>query len=79
MRIVDSIPHPAMKISIFQWNGKYIIKYELGNYEQAFKISEMDVTGIGQIKQLFNETFNNQVYQRFAHMHEDYKQLYSNL
>ena len=42
MRIVANIPHPEMRVSIFQMNQKYILKLEWGPLEQAFKWDEYD-------------------------------------
>jgi hypothetical protein len=40
MRTLATIPHPLMRITINQWNGKYQLRYELDRYEQAFKFSD---------------------------------------
>ena len=39
MRIIDSIPHQSMTISIFQMNDKYQVKFEAGPMEQIFKFN----------------------------------------
>src|SRR5436853_498463 len=39
MRIIDSIAHPSITISIFQMNDKYLVKFEAGPMEQVFKFS----------------------------------------
>ncbi|GGK59972.1 hypothetical protein ACD591_11745 [Rufibacter glacialis] len=45
MRVVADIPHPDIKITLLAWNGKYLLKLELGPFEQTYKVSEMEVTG----------------------------------
>ncbi|WP_181304505.1 hypothetical protein [Rufibacter sp. XAAS-G3-1] len=45
MRVVADIPHPEIKITLLAWNGKYLLKLELGPFEQTYKVNEMDVTG----------------------------------
>jgi hypothetical protein len=42
MRIIGSIPHPEMRISIFNMNQKYILKLEWGPLEQSYKWDEYD-------------------------------------
>ena len=42
MRVIAEIPHPQIKISIFYMNQKYIIKFEMYNLEQTYKLSELD-------------------------------------
>ncbi len=60
MRVVAEIPHAAVKITVFAWNGKYLIKLERGPYEQTYKISEMEVAGDAAMKQLLDDTFINE-------------------
>ncbi|WMJ72315.1 hypothetical protein RCC89_03930 [Cytophagaceae bacterium ABcell3] len=69
MRIVDEIPHLEFKITIYSWNGKYILKLEKGMYEQVYKISEMDVVGDEDAKKVIeDEEFMNSVMARFKEM-----------
>lgn len=55
MRIVKSIPHQGMNISIYHWNNKYIVKFENGDFEQSYRISEMDVTSIEEVEEIVTE------------------------
>lgn len=69
MRVVAEIPGEAFKITIYSWNGKYLVKFERGPYEQTYKVSEMDLTGDEDIKKLIeDETFLASVTQRFGEM-----------
>lgn len=68
MRIVADIPHQACKITVFAWNGKYIIKLEQGMLEQTYKVSEYDLISENDIRKLLDEEFMNQVLERFRHM-----------
>ena len=68
MRIIDSIPHPSMTISIFQMNDKFILKFEAGPMEQAFKFYIEDVRSAEGLKALVNEAFIETVRQRFNDM-----------
>lgn len=68
MRIIDSIPHPSMTISIFQMNDKFILKFEAGPMEQAFKFYVEDVRSVEGLKALVNEAFIETVRQRFNDM-----------
>jgi hypothetical protein len=72
MRIVAEIPHNQIKISIFSWNSKYIIKLELGNFEQSFKIKEQDVSGLEDIKKIISEEFLNNAFNNFLKMRENF-------
>jgi hypothetical protein len=68
MRIIDSIPHPKMTISIFQMNEKFIVKFEAGPMEQAFKFENAEVKGLENLKKLITPEFIEEVRKRFNEM-----------
>lgn len=68
MRVVADIPHPDLKITLFAWNGKYLMKLERGNFEQTYKVSEMDVSGDEEVKAMLDETFLATAMQLFEQM-----------
>jgi hypothetical protein len=69
MRIIANIPHPSISISIFQMNEKYIVKFEAGPMEQAFKFTTEQVKGLDHLKELINEEFIEKVRMRFNEMY----------
>ncbi len=71
MRQLADIPHPEVKITLFSWNGKYLIKLEKGPLEQTYKVSEMDVTSDDEVRALLDEEFMQAVLNRFRQMHQD--------
>jgi hypothetical protein len=71
MRVLAEIPNPDMKITLFSWNSKYLIKLEKGPLEQTYKVDEMDVTGEADVRQMLDETFLNQALARFRDMRQD--------
>lgn len=68
MRIIDTIPHPSISISIFHMNDKYIVKFEAGPMEQAFKFFTEDVKSVERLKMIVNEAFIEKVRTRFNEM-----------
>ena len=72
MRVIEEIPHNQFKITIFSWNNKYIVKIEIGQFEQVYKISESDVMGIDDIKLMLNDAFLSKVMNRFVEMRSDF-------
>ncbi|HSZ24815.1 MAG TPA: hypothetical protein VK766_03805 [Cytophagaceae bacterium] len=71
MRTVAEIPHSDFKITVFAWNNKYIIKLEKGNYEQTYKVSEMDTNGDEDVYKLIkDEAFINAAKDRFKEMNQ---------
>lgn len=74
MRIVAEIPREDFKITVFSWNGKYLLKFERGSYEQTYKVSEMDLTGDEDIKSILaDEEFMKAVSERFVEMSKTFK------
>lgn len=77
MRIIDSIPHPSISISIFQMNDKYIVKFEAGPMEQVFKFLIEDVKSVENLKTLINDDFITEVRKRFNEMFMQLKKVTS--
>ncbi|MCC2548400.1 hypothetical protein LJY25_18280 [Hymenobacter sp. BT175] len=71
MRQLADIPHPEAKITLFSWNGKYLIKLEKGPFEQTYKVSEMDVTSEADVRDLLDEAFLAAALARFQAMAAD--------
>lgn len=69
MRIIDSIPHPSMTISIFQMNDKYMVKFEAGPMEQVFKYSVQEIRSLENLKQTMNTEFIERTRARFNDMY----------
>ncbi len=69
MRIIDSIPHPSITISIFQMNDKYIVKFEAGPMEQAFKFDIQQAKSVDNLKKMINDNFIETVRERFNQMY----------
>ncbi|MFM7429177.1 MAG: hypothetical protein ACKO1F_04680 [Flammeovirgaceae bacterium] len=74
MRVVGEIPHPDVKITIFHWNNRYLIKLEAGPFEQTFKLEEYDISSEGELKEIVNETFIQQSIERFNSMAQSLRQ-----
>jgi hypothetical protein len=68
MRVVREIPHPDIKITIFHWNNRYLIKLEAGAFEQTYKISEFDIASEEDVVALLDGDFIAQALTRFNEM-----------
>src|SRR5579859_5073289 len=79
VRIVGEIAHPELKITIFHWNNRYLIKLEAGLFEQTYKIHEYDVTSEEEVKKLVNEEFIRSALERFNQMAESLHQALTHL
>lgn len=74
MRVIAEIPHSHFKIQIFSWNGKYQLKIEIDQYEQTYKVSETNVKGLEEVKDLITEDFLSKVMGRMISMREDWNE-----
>lgn len=78
MRLVKDIQHQKYKIQIFNYNGKYIVKIELGQFEQTFKIGETDVFGLEDVERMITEELLINSLHRFVQMRTDWEQAFKN-
>jgi len=79
MRIVGEIPHPELKITIFHWNNRYLIKLEAGLFEQTYKIHEYDVASEEEVKKLVDEDFTASALKLFNGMAESLNHAMKNI
>ncbi len=78
MRVIEEIPHPRFKIQIFSYNAKYILKIELGQFEQSYKIGELDVMGLEDVKNMISDDFLSNCLKRFVDMRSDWEASFRN-
>lgn len=72
MRVIGEVPHNLYKITLFQWNGKFIIKIESGLMEQSYKLDEWEVPE-SALSDLLDDDFMSSVARRFRDMHHDFQ------
>ncbi len=73
MRIIGSIPHPKITITVFSLNDKYQLKFEAGPMEQTFKIPQNEISGMDGIKKLLDDEFMRKIMERFNEMYLSFK------
>lgn len=78
MRLVKDIPHERYKIQVFQYNGKYIVKIELGQFEQTYKIGETDVFGLEDVERMISKELLSNSLKRFVEMRSDWENAFKN-
>lgn len=72
MRQLGQIPHPDATITLFAWNGKFLVKLERGPFEQTYKIAELDLPPgppDDLIRRLVDTAFVAEAVARFREMH----------
>lgn len=73
MRVIKEIPHERYKIQIMGYNAKYIVKIELGQYEQTFKIGETDVYSVDEVENMITPELLSNCLKRFVEMRSDWE------
>ena len=74
MRLIATIPHPNISITVFQINDKYVVKLEGGPMEQTFKFTAEEVKGVDDIKNLMDAEFMRKAIERFNEMYISLKE-----
>jgi hypothetical protein len=68
MRVIDSIAHESMTISIMQMNDKFMVRFEAGPMEQIFKFYVEDVKSVDGLKKRITPDFIETTRKRFNEM-----------
>ncbi len=68
MRVVGEIPHPEIKITIFHWNNRFLLKLEWGPFEQTYKVDEYEFSSDEEVKTILTDEFLNEAGTRFQEM-----------
>ena len=65
-----------IKISIFDFDLKYVIKFEFRGLEQTFKVDKLEFKDITELESKLDNKFLKVVRNRFDSMGDDLKLLY---
>jgi len=79
MRVIKEFTKKDIRISIYSWNNKYLIKYEQGMIEQTFKIKEMDILEEDDLDVFFSGSFLANIQKRFDDMHQTLRNQMENI
>lgn len=72
MHFIKEIPNDSMRISLFEWNSKYILKFETPHLEQSYKYSVMDFSSQNEIEELASSSsFQKFVIETFQSMYAE--------
>ena len=72
MRLLKRIPHERFLIELHQYNGKYLLKISLDNYEQTYKIPENQLEDTDFFDELIKAPFLKSCLNRFISMRSDF-------
>lgn len=77
MRLIKEIPHERYRITVHNYNAKYLVKIELGQFEQTFKIGETDVQSLKDLEGMLTPQLLSNCLQRFIQMREDWENAFN--
>ena len=76
MRIAKDFYREDLKISIFDFDLKYVIKFDFRGLEQTFKVDKLEYKDITELESKLDNKFLKIVRNRFDSMSNDLKLLY---
>jgi hypothetical protein len=79
MRFRKEIENKYCRTQLFNFNNKYVIKFEVENLEQIYKFSEQDIINHDELENLLTDTFMARVIDRFRQMNADYDDIMDQL
>ncbi len=70
MRILGTLPHPLLKITVFKMDSRISVKFENAAYEQTFKLgADERYQTLEAIQKWADETLLTEVLNRMEDMH----------
>lgn len=75
MRVVKEFRDPRMKISIFSFNEKWIVKAEIGLCEQTYKFPQDEWSIEQVVVRCEDEAFKSSIHSRFEEMHKEIRSI----
>ena len=75
MRIVSNLFKDDIKISIFDYDLKYVIKFEFNRLEQTYKVDKFEYRNLSELEKKINNNFLKNIKKRFHKMSIDLKSL----
>ena len=75
MRIVSNLFKDDIKISIFDYDLKYVIKFEYNRLEQTYKVDKFEYRNLSELEKKINNHFLENIKKRFSKMSIDLKLL----
>lgn len=72
MRVLANIPHPNYNITIHYYNEKFILRFEAGPYEQAYKFTKEMADTEDKVKAIVTAEFLQTVQENFDRMHQQF-------
>ena len=72
MKFIKKIPHIEVDISLYEWNQKFIVKFELNGLEQTYKVSQLDIDTKEEVEAALTPAFVGHVVGLFQDMQDEW-------
>ena len=76
MRLIKTLFIEDIKITIFDFDLKYVIKFEKNRLEQTFKLDKLEFNGLDDLERKINSDIIKSIKNRFSDMKSDLKKFY---
>tara|TARA_B100002051_G_scaffold234033_1_gene233630 strand:+ start:278 stop:511 length:234 start_codon:yes stop_codon:yes gene_type:complete len=77
MRLVNKIFIDKINISIFDFDLKYVIKFELRGLEQTYKVDKLEFDSVSELESKLKSINIQSIKNRFTEMSDDLKKMYN--
>jgi hypothetical protein len=76
MRVVKSYVCKDINVNIFEYNLKYLIKFEYQDMEQTYKVDMLEVRGVDDVINKIDSSYIEVITENFKVMREQLLKLY---
>lgn len=76
MRLIKTLFIEDIKITIFDFDLKYVIKFEKNRLEQTFKLDKLEFSKLDDLERKINSDIIKSIKNRFSNMTSDLKKFY---
>ncbi len=76
MRVVKSYVIRDININIFEFNLKYLIKFEFQDMEQTYKVDMLEVSSVDDVIDKINASYIDEIMKNFIIMKDQLSKLY---
>ena len=77
MRLINKILKDKINISIFDFDLKYVIKFELRGLEQTYKVDKLEFDSVSELESKLKSINIQSIKNRFTEMSDDLKKMYN--
>ena len=70
MRVEKELTFQGMKVTLFHWNNKFLLKFEMGGMEQTYKFSEFEFNA-EEVEGFITDPFVKRVSEIFSEMNKN--------